>query len=63
MFGENPVRRYMVVPNEEEAGWTINKAIEELVQLNEWQEYSYTREQLIEKLDAAMAPPAEEATE
>ena len=59
MFGENPVRRYMVVPSEEEAGWTINKAIEELVQLNEWQEYSYTREQLIEKLDAAMAPPAE----
>jgi NAD(P)-dependent dehydrogenase (short-subunit alcohol dehydrogenase family) len=63
MFGENPVRRYMVVPNEEEAGRTINKAIEELVQLNEWQEYSYTREQLIEKLDAAMAPPAEEAAE
>jgi len=59
MFGEDPVRRYMVVPNEEEAGWTINKAIEELVQLNEWQEYSYTREQLIEKLDAAMSPPAE----
>jgi NAD(P)-dependent dehydrogenase (short-subunit alcohol dehydrogenase family) len=58
MFGENPVRRYMVVPSEEEAGWTINKAIEELVQLNEWQAYSYTREQLIEKLDAAMAPPA-----
>jgi NAD(P)-dependent dehydrogenase (short-subunit alcohol dehydrogenase family) len=56
MFGESPVRRYMVVPNEEEAGWTIGKAIEELVQLNEWQEYSYTREQLIEKLDAAMAP-------
>ena len=63
MFGENPVRRYMVVPSEEEAGWTIGKAIEELVQLNQWQEYSYTREQLIEKLDAAMAPPAEEAAE
>jgi hypothetical protein len=48
----------MVVPNEEEAGWTINKAIEELVQLNEWQAYSYTRDQLIEKLDATMAPKA-----
>jgi len=57
MFGENPVRRYMVVPSEEEAGWTIDKAIEELVQLNQWQAYSYTRAQLIEKLDAAMAPP------
>jgi NAD(P)-dependent dehydrogenase (short-subunit alcohol dehydrogenase family) len=58
MFGESPVRRYMVVPSEEEAAWTINKAIEELVQLNEWQAYSYSREQLIEKLDAAMAPTA-----
>lgn len=57
MFGDSPVRRYMVVPSEEEAGWTIDKAIEELVQLNEWQAYSYSREQLIEKLDAAMATP------
>jgi hypothetical protein len=63
MFGENPVRRYMVVPNENEASRTIGKAIEELVQLNQWQEYRYTREQLIEKLDAAMAPPAEAAAE
>lgn len=62
MFGDAPVRRYMVVPSEEEAGWTIDKAIQELVQLNEWQAYSYTREQLIEKLDAAMAP-GEEAIE
>ena len=36
----------------------VNKAVEELVQLNEWQAYSYTRDQLIEKLDAAMAPEA-----
>ena len=55
LFDEKPLRRYMVVPNEQEAGWTIDKAIEELVQLNEWQAYSYTREQLIEKLDAAMS--------
>ena len=54
MFDDNPVRRYMVVPREEEASWTINKAIEELVQLNEYQAYSYTREELIEKLDAAL---------
>lgn len=59
MFGDVPLRRYMVVPNEQEAAWTINKAIEELVQLNQWQAYSYSREQLIEKLDAAMAPPVE----
>jgi len=55
LFDATPKRRYMVVPNETEAGWTINKAIEEVVQLNDWQAYSYSREQLIEMLDAAMA--------
>lgn len=55
MFAEKPLRRYMVVPNEREAGWTIGKQIQELVQLNDWQAYSYSREQLIEKIDAAMA--------
>jgi len=59
LFDDNPFRRYMVVPSEEEAGWTIGKQIEELVQLNEYQAYSYTREELIEKLDAAMADDSE----
>lgn len=55
IFADEPLRRYMVVPNEQEAGWTIGKQIQELVQLNDWQAYTYSREQLIEKLDAAMA--------
>jgi len=55
MFADEPLLRYMVVPREEEAGWTIGKQIEKLVQLNDWQAYTYSREQLIEKLDAAMA--------
>ncbi len=55
MFADKPLRRYMVVPDEQEAGWTIGKQIQELVQLNDWQAYTYSREQLIEKLDAAMA--------
>ena len=55
LFADEPLRRYMVVPNEEEAGWTIGKQIEELVQLNEWQAYSYSREELIVMLDKAMA--------
>ena len=55
MFADEPMRRYMVVPKEEEAGWTIGKQIEELVQLNEWQEYSYTRDELVQMLDAALA--------
>lgn len=55
MFSDKPLRRYMVVPREQEAGWTIGKQIEKLVQLNDWQAYSYSREQLIEKIDAAMS--------
>ena len=51
---DRPLRRYMVVPNEPEAAWAIDKAIEEVVQYNQWQAYSYSREQLIEKLDAAL---------
>ena len=51
---DKPLRRYMVVPSEPEAAWAIDKAIEEVVQYNQWQAYSYTREQLIEKLDAAL---------
>ncbi len=52
---EKPLRRYMTVPNEAEARWTINTMMTELAQLNHGQAYEYTREQLIEMLDAAMA--------
>jgi NAD(P)-dependent dehydrogenase (short-subunit alcohol dehydrogenase family) len=51
----NPRRRYMVVPNQTEAEWTIKKQIEELVQLNGKQPYSYDRKALVEMLDAALA--------
>ena len=49
----------MVVPREEEAGWTINKIIQETVQLNEGQLYKYTRDELVAMLDAALAPEEE----
>jgi NAD(P)-dependent dehydrogenase (short-subunit alcohol dehydrogenase family) len=51
----NPQRRYLVVPNQAEAELTIRKQIEELVQLNGSQPYSYDRKTLIEMLDAALA--------
>ena len=54
LSSEKPLRRYMVVPNEREASITIDQIIREMTQLNEWQAYSYSREQLIEKLDAAL---------
>jgi hypothetical protein len=45
----------MVVPNEQEAGITIKKAMQELVQLNEWQAYKYDRDALIAILDETLA--------
>ena len=62
LFDGNPKARYMVVPNQQEAQWTIGEAIKELIELNEGQPYAYSREQLIEMIDAAMAlssPPPE----
>jgi len=50
----NPKRRYMVTPNAAEAELTIKKAIEELVQLNQDQPYTYDRKALIEMLDARL---------
>jgi NAD(P)-dependent dehydrogenase (short-subunit alcohol dehydrogenase family) len=54
LFSESPHRRYMVVPDEGEADLTIRKAIEELVQLNNWGPYSYSRDQLVQMLDEAL---------
>jgi NAD(P)-dependent dehydrogenase (short-subunit alcohol dehydrogenase family) len=55
LFADAPERRYMVVPNEEEADLTIRKAIEELVQLNAWGPYQYNRDELVKMLDEALA--------
>jgi NAD(P)-dependent dehydrogenase (short-subunit alcohol dehydrogenase family) len=54
MFDENPKRRYLVVPNQEQASWTIKKAIQELAQLNQGHPYSYSRDELIKMLDEAL---------
>ena len=55
LFDDNPLRRYVVVPNEGEQERTIGTKIKELVQLNEWGPYSYSRDELVEMLDAALA--------
>ena len=58
LFNDNPLRRYMVVPNAEEQGRTIGTKIGELVQLNQWGPYSYSRDELIALLDEAMSADA-----
>ncbi|MCH8249709.1 MAG: SDR family NAD(P)-dependent oxidoreductase [Proteobacteria bacterium] len=58
LFDDNPLHRYMVVPNEEEQAWTIQTKLNELVQLNQWGPYSYSRDELVELLDAALSGDA-----
>jgi NAD(P)-dependent dehydrogenase (short-subunit alcohol dehydrogenase family) len=55
MITDQPKRRYLVVPNQNEAEVTIRKVIEELVQLNGDQPFSYDREALIRMLDEALS--------
>jgi NAD(P)-dependent dehydrogenase (short-subunit alcohol dehydrogenase family) len=49
-----PKLRYMVVPEAEQAQDTIKAQIEQLVQLNEGQPYTYDRAALIKMLDTAL---------
>jgi len=55
LFDDKPLRRYLVVPNEEEQGWTIGQKIAELAEMNQWGPYSYSRDELVEMLDTALA--------
>jgi hypothetical protein len=54
----HPKPRYLVVPTQEQAFWTINRAIERMVEQNSDQKFSYGRAQLIAMLDAALAKQA-----
>jgi NAD(P)-dependent dehydrogenase (short-subunit alcohol dehydrogenase family) len=55
MSEPTPKRRYLTVPVEDQARRTIKKQIEQLVQLNEGQAFTYDRETLIKMLDEALA--------
>lgn len=50
-----PRRRYLVVGDEQEARATIEKQIEQMVQLNEGHAHTYDREELIRMLDRALS--------
>lgn len=55
LFEPGPKRRYMVTPNQQEAEWAVSALIGQLVQLNEGQPYTYSRDQLVKMLDDALA--------
>jgi NAD(P)-dependent dehydrogenase (short-subunit alcohol dehydrogenase family) len=54
LFEPSPKRRYMVVPEEQQARLTIDAQIEKLVELNEGQRYTYDRDTLVKMLDEAL---------
>lgn len=51
LSSEEPKEHYLVVPNQEEADWTIRKALEEVLSINQEHEFSYSREELIALMD------------
>ncbi len=55
LFDPQPLLRYMVVPNEQQADITIRQMLRETVQLNQWHAYRYDRAQLISMLDEVLA--------
>jgi NAD(P)-dependent dehydrogenase (short-subunit alcohol dehydrogenase family) len=55
LFESRPQHRYMVVPEAKWAQLTIRKQLEQLVQLNEGQPYTYDRATLVRMLDDALA--------
>ncbi len=59
---DTPKRRYMVVPNQQEAELTIRQAIQELVQLNQDHVYTYSRDELVAMLDEAVNATADHDT-
>lgn len=51
LFDDAPLRRYMVVPNEGQQDLTVRQAARELVQLNAWGQYSFSRDELVAMID------------
>ncbi len=55
LFADEPKRRYMVTPDEEQAEITIRTALGRVVQLNADQPYEYSRDELVAILDELLA--------
>lgn len=53
LFSDKPKARYMVVPNQREAEFTIQRALKKVIELNRQHAFSYTREELSSMLEKA----------
>lgn len=54
LFEKNPKPRYMVVPEQGEAGWVMQSVMGELLELNSRHDHSFTRDELVALLDALL---------
>ena len=54
LFDEEPLRRSVVTPNQQEQAFTIGAKVQQLVEHNQWGPHSYSRDQLVEMLDKAI---------
>lgn len=61
MRDPEPKLRYMVVPNRNEAAMTVQSAMRRVVQLNEGQEYAYSREEMLRMLEEMLPPETDPA--
>ena len=59
LFSEKPKHRYMVVPNKQEATWTITQAMRRLIQQNHDQPHEFSREELIKIMDEMLKEVAQ----
>ena len=55
MTSDAPKMRYLVVPAQNQAAIAIRKLVDEIVQLNQDQKFSYDRDALVKMLDDALA--------
>ena len=51
LFSDQPLRRYVVTPNADSQKYTIGTKVQQLVQLNQWGPYTYSRDELVGMLD------------
>jgi hypothetical protein len=57
LFSESPKDDYLAVSTAGQSEFVIRNVIQDLVEFNRDFEYSYSRDQLVELLDEALAPP------
>jgi short-subunit dehydrogenase len=55
LFDDQPLRRYVVTPDQKARALTIGTKVRQLVELNKWGPHSYSRDQLVEMLDKELS--------